>query len=167
MIVKPTAEKRQPTPWSCLVQAWSHVIQWPYWAIVNAIGHDGSEIVWPEQPEPYCRRAFHPQELIYLGDRFGFVTTTYEPQPNLISGAKPYPIILHDAFMKVLESSDGVIVGNRKDGGRHAVAWVKGEVIDCNVINRVETLEDLEIQAFYRIKSKWWSGRFDSEVSAD
>ena len=164
MIVKPTAPMPPPPAWSCLVQAWSHVIQWPYWSIVKAIGHDGSEIIWPDQPEPYNHRGFHPQELIYLGDRFGFVTTTFEPQPNSISGTKPYVIILHDEFKKIIASSDGVVTGLRRDNARHAIAWVSGEVIDCNQgSTRVENLDDFQIQAFHRIKSKWWFSRFENE----
>lgn len=159
MIIKPTEKLLSPPPWSCLVQAWSQVIRWPYWSLITAIGHDGSQIIWPEEPEPYCRRAFHPQELIYLGPRFGFVTTTYEPQPALISGEKPYIITaLHQAFEKIIKSNDGVVTGYRRDGARHAVAWIKGEVIDCNRGHeRVESLEDFDIQTFYGIKSKWWS----------
>jgi len=158
----------KPPPWSCLVQAWAHVIQWPYWAIVKAIGHDGSEIVWPDQPEPYNRRAFHPQELIHLGDRFGFVCTTFEPQPVLISGRESCVITsLHDSFIKIMTNSDGVVTGLRLDHARHAIAWVNGEVVDCNQgSTRVEDLDDFQIQAFHRIKSKWWASRFDSDVSA-
>ena len=148
----------EPTPWSCLVQAWSKIIGWPYWSLIKAIGHDGSEIIWPEEPEPYNRRAFHPQELIYLGDRMGFVTTTFEPQPVLISGQKPLSILsLHSAFEKIINASDGVFTGYRLDGARHAIAWKNLEVLDCNMgSTRVETLDDFQVQTYYRIKSKWW-----------
>ncbi len=167
-MITPVERPAKPPPWSCLVQAWSHVIQWPYWAIVNAIGHDGSEIWWPHQPEPYCRRGFHPQELIHLGDRFGFVTTTFEPIPVSASRGLSRPVEgLTDSFEKILKESDGVIDGERIDGHSHAIAWVKGEIIDCNQgATRVESLNDFQIRTYYRIKSKWWSkselARFDS-----
>lgn len=159
-IITPTECATKPPPWSCLVQAWCQVIQWPYWSVIKAIGHDGSEVWWPEQPEPYCRRGFHPQELIHLGDRFGFVTTTFEPVPMSQSlKGHPRPIEgLTDSFIKILKESNGVLDGERLDGHSHAIAWVNGEVIDCNIgLTRVESLEDFQTRTFYRIKSKWWA----------
>lgn len=35
-------------------------------ALYRRVGHDGSEIVNKEMPEPWCRRAFHERELIDL-----------------------------------------------------------------------------------------------------
>lgn len=159
-IITPTERATKPPAWSCLLQAWCQVIQWPYWAVVKAIGHDGSEIWWPEFKEPYCRRGFHPQEIIHLGDRFGFVATTFEPVPMSRSlDGKPRAIEgMTDSFMKILALNNGVLVGERDDGHSHALAWVNGEIIDCNIGNtRVERLEDFQIQTFHRIKSKWWS----------
>jgi hypothetical protein len=167
MILTPTASAPKPPSWSCLVQAWAKVVRWPYWAVVRAIGHDGSEIVWPDQPEPFNRRAFHPQELIYLGDRLGFVCTTFEPQPLLESGQPPVVITsLHGAFKEIVDNSEGVFTGTRQDGLRHAIAWINGEVQDCNESwTRVENLDDFNIQTYYRIKSKWWHDSI--QVSAD
>src|SRR6218665_2619518 len=40
-------------------------------SIINRIGHDGSEILWPELGEPRQRKTFHLQEFIILGLELG------------------------------------------------------------------------------------------------
>ncbi len=111
----------QPNRWSCLPTAWSYVINWPTWAIIKAIGHDGSQIQWPNLPEPNCRRGFHPQELIYLGDRFGFVTTTFEPLACLQSPGGDNPVIIELPFEEIFKNSNGVLTGEINNQ-RHAIA---------------------------------------------
>lgn len=145
----------QPNRWSCLPTAWSYVIGWSIWSVIKAIGHDGSFIQWPNLPEPNCRRGFHAQELIYLGDRFGFVTTTFEPLAALMSPGGDSPVVIQfaDRFENILEYSDGVLTGEIH-GQRHVVAWVNGKVLDPSQ-GRLTTLDDFEIETFYRIKSKW------------
>lgn len=146
----------QNNRWSCLPTAWSYVIGWPVWSIIKAIGHSGDEILWPNLPEPNCRKGFHPQELIYLGDRFGFVTTTFEPIAALISpgGDEPAVIQFGDRFEKILEESNGVLTGEIH-GQRHSIAWLNGKVLDPSE-GRLKSLDDFQIQTYYRIKSKWW-----------
>lgn len=145
----------QNNRWSCLPTAWSYVIDWPVWAIIKAIGHDGSAIKWPNLQEPNCRRGFHPQELIYLGDRFGFVTTTFEPLSVLKSpGGVGEVLIEFDSFKKILTESNGVLTGEI-NGQRHAIAWVDGKVLDPSE-GRITNLDDFQIQTYFRIKSKWW-----------
>ena len=126
------------------------------WAIIKAIGHDGSEIKWPELPEPNCYRGFHPQELIYLGDRFGFITTTFEPRPVLQSG-EPF-VITNLPFEEIIKNSDGVFTGETMNGCRHAVAWINNQVIDPSD-GKIKTLDEFKIQTYYRIKSKWESNQ--------
>ncbi len=145
----------QPNRWSCLPTAWSYVIGWPLWALIKAIGHTGEEIRWPNLPEPNRRRGFHPQELIYLGDRFGFVTTTFEPIAMLESpGGIGGPVEIYFPFEKILHGSNGVLTGEI-NSQRHAIAWVDGKVLDPSE-GRLTTLDDFQIQTYYRIKSKWW-----------
>lgn len=148
----------QNNRWSCLPTAWSYVINWPAWAVIKAIGHDGSYIQWPHLKEPNCRRGFHPQELIYLGDRFGFVTTTFEPLAVLESTSGE-PVVIELPFEKILKESNGVLTGEINNC-RHAVAWIDGKVLDPSGGNI--TLGDFQIQTYYRIKSKWWNQIGDS-----
>lgn len=145
----------QPNRWSCLPTAWSYVIGWPLWSIIKAIGHDGSEVRWPNLVEPNCRRGFHPQELIYLGDRFGFVTTTFEPLAVLESPGGEGQVVIELPFEKILKESNGVLTG-QIHGQRHAIAWLNGKVLDPSE-GRIINLDEFQIQTYYRIKSKWWS----------
>jgi len=124
------------------------------WSVIKAIGHDGSEVKWPHLVEPNCRRGFHPQELIYLGDRFGFITTTFEPLAVLESPGGNDPIVIELPFEKVLKESNGVLTGEINNQ-RHAIAWVDGKVLDPSG-GRLTTLDDFQIQTYYRIKSKWF-----------
>lgn len=147
----------QNNRWSCLPTAWSYVIGWPVWSIIKAIGHNGSQICWPNLPEPNCRRGFHPQELIYLGDRFGFVTTTFEPIAMLESpgGHESVEIDFTTKFEKLLDESNGVLTGEI-NGQRHAIAWLNGKVLDPSE-GRITSLDAFQIQTYFRIKSKWGS----------
>lgn len=54
----------QPNRWSCLPTAFAMGIGIPVKQIFDYLGHDGSEIIWPEFPEPKKRKAFHIQEMI-------------------------------------------------------------------------------------------------------
>ena len=46
--------------------AFAMALDMPVADVLAAIGHDGSEIVFPSLPEPLCRRCFHIQELIQV-----------------------------------------------------------------------------------------------------
>lgn len=50
--------------WSCLVDSFSIVTNIPTTRFLETIGHDGSEIIEPTLPEPFCRRSFHITEVI-------------------------------------------------------------------------------------------------------
>lgn len=40
--------------------------------IINLIGHDGSEKIWPDASEPYCYRGFEYQEITRAAYKLGF-----------------------------------------------------------------------------------------------
>ena len=63
--------QHRPEPWMCMPLAFAMALDMPVADLLAAIGHDGSEIVFPSLPEPLCRRCFHIQELIQvcLGSR--------------------------------------------------------------------------------------------------
>jgi hypothetical protein len=42
------------------------------------LGHDGSEKLWPELPEPYCFRAFHDREIADYCLSLGYSFTRLE-----------------------------------------------------------------------------------------
>lgn len=122
----------QPSRWSCLPTSLAIVLDVPVQAIFDIVGHDGSEIVWPELKEPQCRKGFTLGEMIHTADRFGRNLVAHQkqwvhsPDGNITITIEPP----EDYFRDKLERFDGVITGVTTQGKRHAVAWVKGQVID-------------------------------------
>jgi len=56
--------QRQPNGWSCLPTSFAMTLDVPVDKIISYMGHDGSEIYFPNRPDPFGRRAFHPQEIM-------------------------------------------------------------------------------------------------------
>ena len=72
------------------------VLDMPLADIFDEIGHDGSQIIWPDLPEPMCRRGFHPQELIDVCLARGYAATRIELSPvhddrDRRPGTAPFP----------------------------------------------------------------------------
>lgn len=118
----------------CSVKALALVLNKPVEQILQVIGHDGSEITWPELPEPQRRRAFHPQELVDAALHFRRHPCWIEKNP-LLQGAPEVgalPIFKgHEAryrWLAYLSGTSGVLFGSHRTG-RHAWAklgpWVK------------------------------------------
>lgn len=132
--------QEQPNPYSCLATSFAMVLRMPVQDIFKAIGHDGTEIVWPDLPEPFNRRGFHIQELTFFCLGLGFTVTQFDavpcskPMPANEECIKAEPYILPEdwesRFELALGTGDGVIVGTNIIGRYHAVAWLGGEVVD-------------------------------------
>lgn len=128
----------QPNGWSCLATAFAICLDVPVKDIFKWLGHDGSEIIYEDVPEPYCRRSFHPQELIdYCYLNRGIPIMQIENEVQLINAHNEslYKIPLQKwRIKKYLQSDmDMVLSGQVKDNGRwHAVANVNGVVYDPN-----------------------------------
>jgi len=104
--------------------------------LLAAIGHDGSEIVFPKLAEPLCRRGFHIQELIHLAISRGFALTPIELFPVLQpTEAGPfrktvlYPDNNWRRFEQTVRTSRGVIDGAGVRCG-HMVAYDHGRIFD-------------------------------------
>lgn len=110
------------------------------------LGHDGSEIIWEDLPEPENRRAHHVQECIEVALRLGFSVTPVEIQPYLANRngdlfqvpVKGPVLDLGDGhlpeasrrFLRIIQTTKGVLEGHGPSGKRHAVAYEKGQVFD-------------------------------------
>ena len=126
---------RKPERWMCLPASFAMALDLPPSAIFSEIGHDGSQIIWPDLPEPTCRRGFHPQELIHLCLNHGHAATRVELCPILRSSpdGSDYIIAYPDdnwvRFARVIQQSRGVIEGVGRHCG-HAVAYQQGRIFD-------------------------------------
>lgn len=125
--------------------------------VVDSLGHDGSEVVWPALPEPYCRRAFHIQELVFLAWQLGYTATPFEACPTSQGRADVEPIVLqmrttpHERMSLVMESQPGVMVGETLQGQPHAVAW---DGVDCHDPNGTTYgPQGFRLRSFWAIKS--------------
>lgn len=101
--------------------------------LLDKLGHDGSEVIWPNLSEPYRRRAFHIQEMIWLARGIGFSVTPFEARPTLQPPAavSPYEVPpLGDFETLLITTHRAVITGQSPKGSRHAVAW-NGSKVYC------------------------------------
>jgi len=115
--------------------AFAMALEIPVGELLEELGHDGSELVFPNLPEPACRRGFHIQELVHVALRRGFALTPVELFPVLESadGKQTQAILYRDnnwkRFADILTASRGVI-----DGAgfrfRHMVAYDRGRIFD-------------------------------------
>lgn len=120
---------KQPNNWSCLLTSFSMVFDLHIEQLITELGHDGSEIFWPDLPEPLCRRSFHIQEFILLGYKFGWLVTPFEFRPVLgvFPGFKTHEINIggEEKIFEIMKGKVGVLTSNK-----HAVAWNGIEVLD-------------------------------------
>ena len=130
--------QRQPNRWSCLPTAFAIAFDTPAEVFIEHIGHDGSEIMWPQLKEPMRRRGFHVQECIDVATRAGFAVTPFEMIPRH-APAYPVPAVsilfggsldaAYVRFARIIDASTGVITGHGCNTG-HAVAYERGMILD-------------------------------------
>ena len=70
--------QQSPIRGTCLPTSFAMAMGIPVADIFAALGHDGSEVLWPDLPEPTCQRGFHVQELIRLAVKCGWSVTPIE-----------------------------------------------------------------------------------------
>lgn len=146
---------KQPNKWSCLPTSFAMVLECDLSYILRSIGHDGSDIVNPNAPEPFNRRSFHLQELQEFIWNHGFFLTQFDANPCLLITEYSSPLFIRKAkennkiLKKLLKENIGVIVGEPQPGKQHAVAWNKKLVYDPNGLRY--PVEEFPIATFYII----------------
>ena len=116
--------------------AFAMALDIPVADLLVAVGHDGSEIVFPNLPEPLCRRSFHVQELIQVALLRGLAVTPIELFPVLQPtevGPFHKTVLYTDnnwrRFEATIQISRGVIDGTGARLG-HMVAYDHGRIFD-------------------------------------
>lgn len=128
--------QRQPTGWSCLATSFAMALDLPVSALMDLVGHDGSEIVWPSLADPICRRGHHPQEMVLAAHGLGFSVTPFEAYPSSIGapGVEPFLVPMRgeadDRMRAIMSDATGVLTGTDWKGRRHAVAWDGRRMLD-------------------------------------
>jgi len=110
----------------CILAAAAMVMDIDLGELKTRIGHDGSETIFPNLSEPYCRRGFHMQEIIDQAFLNGWSVMSIEVKFGLdpFNGDDPGFIVpVEQKRISVyLKKFPGIIAGKRDDGN-HAVAW--------------------------------------------
>lgn len=123
----------QPNEWSCLPTAFAMVLDIPVEKVIEDIGHDGSEIIFPDLSEPYCRRSFHIQELMDVCMLCNIGVISIEREPVSEAQGKLYKLPVYIKRMDYyLVNYIGVLTGAAQSGYPHAVAWDGSRVLDPN-----------------------------------
>lgn len=137
----------------CLPIAFAHVLDVPIEEITTELGHDGSEIWWPDLAEPYRRRGFHIQEMIRFCLARGVSVTPLEPIPAQVTVGSEVVIIkaVDDFEKKWMWDQEGVLTGRNGQDVPHAITWTENRMFDPGI---GKTVDDFQIQCFWRIKSE-------------
>lgn len=120
---------QQPNRWSCLITSWAMVLNVSVEDLCLLIGHDGSEILYPDIPEPQKRRSFHPAEFNRPALSSGFAVVPIELNPCwVIPDSEDVEKLEHlegnkTNILSWMNKYDGVITGQTLKGKWHAVAW--------------------------------------------
>lgn len=113
----------QPNAWSCLPAAFAMALGVLPKDIIEYCGHDGSEILWPDLPEPKNRRAFGLHEMIDYC--VGNLVYPVEITASVAYGVDEEHLIDADGISRLdwyMGCRSGVLIG-MIDERPHAVAW--------------------------------------------
>jgi len=124
----------QPNRWSCLAASFAMCLDISLEEVFEFLGHDGSEILWPELGDPFRRQSFHPQEMFDLCLQHLVIPVTIEYSPTVVVDGTSYCTMsvesCQERFQDFLQNHTGVLGGTGQTGTPHAVAWDKSKCID-------------------------------------
>ncbi len=118
--------------------------------LCKVIGHDGSEILWPDQPEPFRRRAHHIEEIQYAALTFGISLAPFVPQFEYSPcnvGFVQYDFTKQ--FLLVRKHYNGILLGEFTRGHPHAVAWNANEGLIYDPDNGIYPDTTFRCEVFY------------------
>lgn len=115
----------QPSAWSCIPTSFGMCLDLTPAEVMEAIGHDGSEIRWPDRAEPHNRRMFFWEECIPIClDYLRFPVHVERFIGYVPEGCSNEIILDQTALLEsMMGRVDGVILGITKNGKPHACAW--------------------------------------------
>lgn len=148
------------------------VLDIPVADLMEAIGHDGSEIVFSGAEEPRCRRGHHVQECVEQCLKRGYAASRIELFPVL----KPYEdsqrrfIVPRGRgdnnwtyFTNQIQTSRGVLEGSGKHC-EHAVVYDHGRIIDPDGGSYKYSTDECERRGFYG-KHLWRVDKINEDIS--
>jgi len=139
--------QKQPNQWSCVVTSAAMILEIPVEQLIDDIGHDGSEILFPHLTDHLSRRSFHPQEISVAALKYGWACSLMEIWPAFYDTKLNKNFKIGDSlhakhlFYIIAHEHACILFGELKnDNGRHAVACDNGIIYDpvgniCNLEN--------------------------------
>lgn len=103
--------------------------------VIQGIGHDGSEIIWPEKRDPLRRRGFHIQEVYHYALCSGYALIPYDLAPSCAPDFSGKPYILRgqgEIVADLMSRHEGLCIGIAQSGMHHCVAWDREMIFDPN-----------------------------------
>jgi hypothetical protein len=147
---------QQPNNWSCLPAAFATVTGIPLETLLELVGHDGSEIIFNDLPEPLCRRSFLGQELVKVLFELGWIVSQYDLHPiGHVDEKHWYGLKIDDIeyINSILADSIGVIGARvRATGNYHATAWDGTWCYDPTGF--IYPLDRFDIETYFRVEKK-------------
>lgn len=132
--------QKQPTRWSCAPTAFAMAMDLDVAYLMEVVGHDGGEIIFPDLPEPMCRRGFHVSELTNAALLLGYSATPVELFPSVQSTPLPshpsrdftieYMAGNWTTFQHHIRVSAGVLECRTIGAAQHAVAYSTGMIFN-------------------------------------
>ena len=126
---------KNPNEWSCMLASFSMLLNESMETLVEEIGHDGSEIWWPDHVGCNKYRSFHIQEFLDVCFKRGKIIFTVDAVMNLGSShqipTKSIPGDNEKRIKSYLRNFKGVIYGmTPRSRTFHMCAWDKKKVYD-------------------------------------
>ncbi len=147
--------QKQIEKWQCAVTSFAMAMDMPVSELIEMIGHDGGEIMFPSKPDPQNRRGHNVYELIRFALSLDFAVTPIPLHP----ASKPFDNstevigIFEDHsdwnfFTNQLATSQGTIecAGPR---GNHMIAYDHNLIYDPRGVEFKYTRESCEAQFLY------------------
>ncbi len=101
------------------------ILDRPLDEILQTLGHDGSEILWSNRPEPKNRRGHGIQECIDLALSFGVALVDILANPVFDDGTTPVfsEEFGQQRFNNYLNQYDGLLYGVTATDTGHVLVW--------------------------------------------
>lgn len=143
--------QKQPTNYTCLITCFAMFLDLTVEELMAKVGHDGSEILFPDVKNQTKYKGHSMDELIdyCLGVGLPIIQIAAQPMIKHPYLEIQYPVFQDSNFriQKYLELFDGVLCVKLVNGTYHAVVWVDNKIIDPLTLREL-TFDDFEIIYF-------------------
>lgn len=122
--------------WQCVITAFAMVLNVHVEDLIRLVGHDGSEIAFPDLPEPERRQGHNIYEMIRVAVNLGYAVTPIPLRPATTPANNPAREIIigtdegnWNDFSSHLQHSRGIIECSGPYG-YHVIAYDHGRILD-------------------------------------